>query len=442
MTIKHIRPFRFTIALFLALIMVLGFTVDNTRVFAVQDVQFYSGNDVLFYDPDAADCTASGGGGGTLRGSDPREKIWNYLIDKGLSPEQAAGVMGNMAAESGFVATRRQGTSDLWNSNFNNNAWGLAQWDGGRRFSAPKGGILGKLREKQPDLIKYTDAKYGGPSGDKDIPEEDLDALLLFELDFLYNESTNRRVTEKRFGIGKNEWETLKMQKTVNDATVFWHNNFEVSADSPERVIQSRGGAAKKAFDDFSKGTRAGVVDGGGEACTTPGGATGNLPELLMKYAWPDYHPKGYVKRMPEYIKAVEKAKDEGRYIGDPCHGGGVDCGAWVTILLNNSGFDPAYNHNGKLKDGAGYTVIQKAWAEKNWQKLGSGSSINVADLQPGDVAHLPGHTFLYVGKDIKGFGEGDSAFKGVASASQCGRAPMAGHESMTDSDVTWYRKK
>ena len=45
---------------------------------------------------------SGGGGAGNLTGNDNRDKVWNYLISKGLTPFQAAGMMGNMQAEAGF----------------------------------------------------------------------------------------------------------------------------------------------------------------------------------------------------------------------------------------------------------------------------------------------------------------------------------------------------
>ena len=135
---------------------------------------------------------------------------------------------------------------------------------------------------------------------------------------------------------------------------------------------------------------------------------------------------------MPDYANAISTAKSDGRYIGI-CSGN--DCGGFVTTLLYDSGFDKRYNHGAKNADGAGNTSVQRAWAEANWQTLGNGASINVADLKPGDVAHSPGHTFVYAG-DIPGFNSK------IASASQCDYAPKAGLESITSGNVTWFRKK
>lgn len=169
-------------------------------------------------------------------------------------------------------------------------------------------------------------------------------------------------------------------------------------------------------------------------ACINEDGTTGDVPsgdlsQMVLAYAWPTYHSKPYLTKKPAYAAAVRKAQSQGKYVGG-CSG--VDCGAFVTILLNNSGFEPKYNYSGR----GGATATQQEWAEANWKKLGTGSSVDVGNLQPGDVAINGGdHTFVYVGT-IPGF------HSKIASASLCGRAPMAGSESLTDPSMTWYRKR
>ena len=216
------------------------------------DKNFFAGNDILFYDPSCAYT----GGSTTLAGNGIKEKIWNFLIQNGLNDVQAAGVMGNMEAESGFIPTRFQGDTsfDPWNSVFGH-AWGLVQWDGGRRYTAPNKGVLGKLKEKKPELVKYVDNKYNwfkDKTIQAKIPEADLDALLSFELDYLLQESKSRPVTAHGYGDAGNEWNTMKLQKNIEDATVFWHNNFEVSDDSASAVLSNRGGAAKDIYRQFA----------------------------------------------------------------------------------------------------------------------------------------------------------------------------------------------
>jgi tail lysozyme len=382
--------------------VILAEPLGTTKVLAIPDLYFYSSNDILFFDPDASCGVGSDATGvPSLVGKDNPEKIWNFLVAKGLSNEQAAGVLGNIQAESGFdpgVVERSGG-----------GGFGIVQWTGGRRTA-----------------LEAAAAQKGVPVND-----------LGFQLEYLYQELTARGTNRPEYKQFPNEWEMLKGQPTINDALVAFHHEFEIShlmnkPDPRAAVIEARGQFAADAFASFSSNTPGA---GGSEDCATA--PTGNLAQTAAAYAWPDYRGSGYTNKKPEYETAVQKAKGEGRYTGDACHGGGVDCGAFVTLLMNDSGFEPAYNFNGR----GGNTSTQLDWARKNWLTLGKGGAINAADLQPGDVAIKDGHTYAFAGM-VPGFGEGDSSFKGVVSASQCDRAPMAGHESLTDNDFTWFRKK
>lgn len=82
----------------------------------------------------------------SLKGTTNAEKIWNYLIEKGLTPQGAAGLMGNLDAESALIPTNLQnsyerslGMNDVEYTaavdsgkyaNFAHDAagYGLAQW--------------------------------------------------------------------------------------------------------------------------------------------------------------------------------------------------------------------------------------------------------------------------------------------------------------------------
>lgn len=557
--------------LVLGLILLFSFLVQPFSF--AYDKDFYSMNDIQFYDPSSC---VSGGEGSKVHGDGNVAKMWNYLIDKGLSNEQAAGILGNIQQESGFSPFRQEG-SQAWPSG----GYGIVQWTGGRRTA-----IVDRMSQGLGgDFSTYYSSQYGGAvSKDKGfvpdgVPVEVNDKFLTFELDYLYEESTTRKV---RSGYGSGtEWESIKAAKTVREASDVWLYSFERPGDqsashaakraefgqaileemkglattSQPQTQQPTGGEevgattyggqysggkwspsngqqgggnddngmgydgvplpGKVAFAELSKSPSskdfsalgglpkyaklsityngrtviaekrdvgAGATNlikgkpkkidlwwetarmldfkGGSDVVTitkvedstpvtpfsenpvTPGapsvssgecsessaGSGGDMSALTLKYAWPEWHASGFTERKPDYVKAIDDAKSKGMYIGG-CNG--VDCGAFVTRLVIDSGWDAGYNSSGK----GGATPDQQSWAESHWSKIGTGSSIDTANLQPGDVAFSPGHTFIYVG-DIPGFGSK------IASASLCQRAPMAGKESPTKSDVTWYRKK
>lgn len=158
---------------------------------------------------------------------------------------------------------------------------------------------------------------------------------------------------------------------------------------------------------------------------------------LVKAYAWPESHNAPYTNRMPEYANAVKKSSAEGRYVGGWARGvQGIDCGGFVTILVQNSGIAKNYN---SYKGG---TWAQERWVKNHsWILLNKNSEtpVDTSILQPGDVAFSDGHTFIYVG-EIEGF------HSKIASASwgeSTARAPMAGTENLLRSKrsiVRWYR--
>ena len=390
----------------------------------------YESNDVLFYDPNAASAMCSGSST-TVSGDGNIAKMWNYFIQKGLNDQQAAGVLGNIQEESGFSPTRQQDGSP-WPSG----GWGIVQWTGGRRTA-----IVSKIEES---LKKYYAPQYGKAASASDgyvpkgVPVADNDKLLAFELDYLYQESTTRKVRSGYGPAGATEWEALKTAKTIREASDVWLYSFERPGNQSEAHAQDRAENGEKIFATLKGTSTTGPSTSGTDPNSDCAGniPAGDLAAYVKSYAWPDYKTPPFTDKRPDYEKAVKEAQSQGLYVGGNQYPG-VDCGGFVTLLLRNSGFEPGYNYSGK----GGNTVQQEAWVKENWTTIGKGNTINTGDLRPGDVAFRTGHTFVFVG-DIPGFNSK------IASASLGGgaggpwRAPMAGKEDPTDSRLTWYRKK
>lgn len=171
----------------------------------------------------------------------------------------------------------------------------------------------------------------------------------------------------------------------------------------------------------------------------------GDLTSTVLAYAWPEYHAPKFLEKMPAYADAVTRQSAEGQYIGGHS---GVDCGAFVTILMQDSGFEPLYNTGPDGTGFAGNTGPQEDWVQSHGWTLLNSSPNTVVDtgiLQHGDVAFWTtssggGHTFVYVG-EIPGFNSV------IASASLGDRAPMAGRENLdytsksSGNPIRWYRK-
>lgn len=361
--------------------------------------------------------SGSGGGDGNcvLVGEDPdpmvkrAKQIGNFLIAKGLTVPQAAGVMGNIQAESGFRPDAVEGGNGI--------GFGIVQWSFGRRTA-----LEAAAREQGVD-----------PSD------------MCFQLEYLYQELTVRTADRPEYRRYNTEWEALKNMTTAREALVMFHHEFEIShlMNSPDpnaAVNNARGAFADRWLEVMQKEVPgAGAGSSPGAACAST--ATGNLAKALLEYAWPTDRTKTlprsqWVDPTPAWQGVINTYPGKGRYIGGTTYPG-RDCGGFVTNLIIDSGFDPNYNYRSLVADGAGNTIAQKRWLDANWKSLGRAGSFDVATLKQGDVAMSSSHTFVYVG-DVPGF---ESK---IASASwmQPDKAPMADtSQSPSDSDFTWYRK-
>lgn len=428
-------------------ILIFAFLLGSLPIpAAAYSIDFFQGNDILWYNPDGSGgCVNTAKSYSTrndipsLSGGDNAEKVWNYLTSSsvGLSPEQAAGLMGNINQESGFKPDAEEGPESYARHTVRPVGYGIVQWTGGRRTALEKA------------------------ANDQNVAVSDLG----FQLAFMVQESQSRTVDSFVLGLaegrdfgksGDNEWETLKKQKTVEDAAAFWHAAFERSGDSASQ-INERLDDGKIYLEQFGSssagGGRTGSRSSGGANCSPSSFGGGDLTETLLAYAHPTHTPYAGDNRVnpepkPAYVEAATKFQKEGKWVGGGNIEGGlqpvnpfpaIDCGGFVSILLINSGVEPDYNFGLDMERGASNQAFgQLPWAQRNWKFLGYGGEINVSDLRPGDVAFSNGHTFIYVGQ-VDGF-EGMYA----SSSYDLWRAPMAGgtYETATSPDYVWYGRR
>lgn len=166
---------------------------------------------------------------------------------------------------------------------------------------------------------------------------------------------------------------------------------------------------------------------GGSTPCSNGGAVSGNLIQTAINYAWPDWHNALYITMKPTYETAITTAKSAGKYIGGIKYPG-VDCGGFVTRVMQDSGVDPNYG-------GGGNTIYQQKYMDDHPELYEKLNITDTSGLKPGDIAINNGHTYLYVG-EVANFNEK------VASASLDQRAPMAGKESPYDPKFNYYRHK
>lgn len=400
-----------------------------------------------YYNPEGAlKCIGNYKNDISVYGGKAEEKIWTALTSF-LTPEQAAGVLGNLMSESGLNPARHESSAiakyqpgfDLSGETKTAYGLGLAQWSYSRRVR-----LYGFIKSRAPELLKYLEdyQTYGRLSGEQFVEaagSEVADQLISLEVEYLRDE-----LNAAYSGFFK--------ASTVEEATQYFLEHFEVPKNPtlsahPERLTQAealyaRYGGSSSNSSNIKPSTSKSTGD---PLCTNSSslntsGDAGALQSLVLEYAWETFHSAPYTERKPAYAEAVRRRQAEGKYVGGTVNGAaGIDCGGFVTTLMQESGFEPNYNAGG------GATAAQESWVKANgWQLLNESSTtpVDTSLLQPGDVAFTEGHTFVYVG-DIPGFNSQ------IASASysidgDLARAPMAGRESLTYGNgvtVRWYRK-
>lgn len=427
--------------IFISTILLLA--LPPAQVFAARRVpndilSFFASNDIFYYNPKGA---ASGSGcySGEINvyGEDMYEKHWTGLTSF-LSPEQAAGVMGNLNHEGSFNPARHEDSQRLKYPGYDLTEYdplipygiGIAQWSGTRRVR-----LINYIKEVAPEQLYYIDEardEYAHLSGGafRELVGDDVaNAMIAVQLEFMKGELDGTDYYSFTDAAEAAEWFLKNFERPRNP-------------NQPQRAID-----AEKFYDQFVDATIS-SDSGTGDYCID----TGGLQEYVLLYAWPDYHKAPYTELTEAYAEAVNRRLSIGKWVGGISYPG-VDCGGFVTTLIQESGYDPGYN------PGNSYTVIQESYLnteESGWILLNDShyTEIDTSILQTGDVSFsgenhtydlngdgelnkLDGHTFIYVG-EIEGFNSK------IASAGLDTRAPMAGKESLTRTNrgpVRWYRK-
>ncbi len=124
-------------SLLLVALLVSTFGISVGKAFAIDEV-FYSGNDILYFNPDEKACTSTS----IATSGDAAGNAFNFLVSKGLNGLQSAAVLGNLQQESGINPKAL---------NSGSGAYGIAQWLGGRKTK-----LLAKpfYNEANPDPAK------------------------------------------------------------------------------------------------------------------------------------------------------------------------------------------------------------------------------------------------------------------------------------------------
>lgn len=238
-----------SIKIYASLILIIFSVLIPSSAFAYDNNLFYSSNDILFYDDNDPNngCIVRGTGSGNLVGNDNIEKAYRYLVGKGLTGEQASGVIGNLMQESSVNPTAVQNSKTPATTGYtpvDGVGFGIAQWTSGGR---------------QQGLVDYANSD----SANRDITD------LSLQLDYLWYE------LEKNY---PGALSSLQQQTDPVEAAIIFEDQYEASADSAEKVRNVRGGNATDVYNQYSgtipdkEGTGGGGA--GGIYCTGDGTAS------------------------------------------------------------------------------------------------------------------------------------------------------------------------
>jgi murein DD-endopeptidase MepM/ murein hydrolase activator NlpD len=308
--------------------------------------------------------------GGDLSGTNNQQKVFNYLVQNGYTKEQAAGILGNMVAESYVEPTMKQGdhpgqvTQPAAVMGFGG-GWGLVQWTPARKMIEP--------------------SRNAGASDDQI-------ASLAYQLDFLKKQLLGQGpLPEKPAG------DMVRAAKTVEQAARAFAGGFERFGgyENPNAPTYAEREANARHMLQLWGGGAPSTDPKNASAPVDPCGAgSGNIAQVAKNLAWPQ-GPKAHWDTHPsaakdEYVAAIEKydgvTKDNWQTLDAPYS----DCGRFVATVLRMSGADPNFPQV--------YTPTQRSYMVDHPEKYDHWESTPPGGMKPGDILNGPGHTYLYVG--------------------------------------------
>ena len=362
-----------------------------------EEEAMYSQNNILFYEP----CSTSSSGqplGGdiSIAGSTAEEKVWSGLASF-LSPEQAAGIMGNIAQEDGnYNPLRREvGQSGKLYSRATQMGLGLVQWSFGRRVD-----LLNYVKSRDSSLIQYFEndslAQMTGDELIKKLGDDVVNKLYQVEIEYLKQE------------IDKSYKDYYK-QTSPEDAAVWFEVHFE-RAGVPNNEYRKL--KAKEAFDKYAGKTIFGSSGESGEGVSCDASFTGskNINGAAVALAWPfGTEKKIFAYKQSNGLRGHSAYNNGARWSGGEatkefnkafddvypnheswgsCPSLGASCDIFVGTSVRYSGYDKKWPRG--LEE-------QLAHAKANpnlWEIIHNAKG---TDPQPGDIVNTGSHTYIVV---------------------------------------------
>lgn len=320
-------------------------------------------------------CSGQAGGPTELKGSTIEEKIFNFFIAKGLKPFQAAGIMGNMKAESGLNPRIVEGGGEA-DYPTNGTGFGLVQWT---------------FTERQQPLVEQAEAAGVKPS-DLGIQLE----YVMWELNTKYPAINSE----------------FRATTDVEAATWVIEDKYEVHAGprQPFRVEAARDYLAR-----LGSGSGSGDASSTSKACSKNSkGQVVNGFSLPVDRSWYDSNKEWFTKPHHDYPAADIPVPEgtpiysmtAGKIIKAPVGGG---CGKGVIIDAGNGiTFTYCHGSDGGNVNGAregdtvipGQVIMNSSYTGNVLPPGPDGTHLHLA-IDAGGVAKCPQSLFV-------GIAEGD----------------------------------
>lgn len=307
--------------------------VFSPQIVAAYDVDFYSSNDILFYNPDD-DSGCYSPSNTTIADGENIEIVLRFLVEqKGLSLEGAAGITGNLMQESGYNINPKAEGPLLDNGT---RPYGIAQWAKGRRIKI------------------YNWAK------DNNVPVDDI----MTQLEFLWyelQESDYKDLLESYYSGAI----------TPEDAAIGFLKEFERSGEKPgDGGYENR---KKYAAEAYNLAVSLGLV-----STTTTGSSLNKCGDSANQDGW-DLEGDN---AMTFYDQSSTEWKDKPFGIGTigECGSGPTSLASIIATLTKDETVNPEnvadyYASHGGQESGGG---CGSTW---NWNVIESEYKVNVEDI-------------------------------------------------------------
>lgn len=312
------------VAIFLLIFIIISsITIPAQKVFAEND--FYSSNDILFYDSKAPNCP----GGSTINSSttgtsESLTTILNYFTGKGLSLAAATGIAGNLYQESGLKPNIIQGGATAPDSYtpVNGTGFGIAQWTFTSRqqplvvFAAAQGKNITDLSMQLDYLWQELSSGYY--------------LTVLQDLNSIKSTSTFNSTSAPMAAAivfhGKTDLIVSGATQEITDvtnSTIGFKIGFEGSEDTAQVVVNKRGRTAESYYNTY-KST---ITDGTGVVGinTAVAGSTSNSNGCKSSVAGDASFPDNVDSRGKGWT-----IKDNTDYSNVQCAVGTIDAGTYL----------------------------------------------------------------------------------------------------------------